>query len=197
MGWNSGHKCQSLYLVHPTIFLKAKVGSKFWVPGIFLQVDAICEISAPTINPNSYCFSIGNPQQSPGVQPWNVCIQWIKLQLGQLWVHTLEQPQCKAGTSPSAFFLEKKSAALSSRFWMESSQIDENLLKWMKNGQIGWIFGNKKNFWWWVFCLNLELLEKKSPVKQMLITILVNNVVLIYRVLHPTHIHHMHMPNMR
>jgi hypothetical protein len=63
-------------------------------------------------------------------------------------VHTLEQPQCKAGTSPSAFFLqifiyqawctnEKKSAALSSRFWMESSQIDENLLKWMKNGQIG------------------------------------------------------------
>jgi hypothetical protein len=44
-------------------------GSKFLVPGIFLQVDAICEISAPTINPNSYCFSIGNPQQSPGVQP--------------------------------------------------------------------------------------------------------------------------------
>jgi hypothetical protein len=32
---------------------------------------------------------------------------------------------------------EIKSATLSSRFWMESSKIDENLLKWMKNGQIG------------------------------------------------------------
>jgi hypothetical protein len=32
------------------------------------------------------------------------------------------------------FFIPK---LMKIRVWMESSEIDENLLKWMKNGQIG------------------------------------------------------------
>jgi hypothetical protein len=33
--------------------------------------------------------------------------------------------------------------------WWKSAQMDEN-------GQIGWNFGDKKNFWWWVFYRHLK-----------------------------------------